>query len=83
MCGRGACSQASQALPHKFELLKSLMNRPDDSADQAAVVPTAKVVCRLYGDIFRSLPLSAEKQPAYSARGSASAPAFICRWSRR
>jgi hypothetical protein len=33
------------------------MNRLDDPADQAAVVHTARVVYRLYGDMFRSLPL--------------------------
>ena len=40
-----------------IELFKGLMNRLDDPADQAAVVHTARVVYRLYGDIFRSLPL--------------------------
>ena len=51
-------SHGSLDLEH-IELLKRLMNRLDDSDDQAAVVHTAKVVYRLYGDIFRSLPLSA------------------------
>ncbi len=37
---------------------EKLMNRLDDPADQAAVVHTAKVVYRLYGDMFRGLPLS-------------------------
>ena len=41
------------------EFFKKLMNRLDDQADKAAVVHTAKVVYRLYGDMFRSLPLSA------------------------
>lgn len=41
-----------------IELFKGLMNRLDDPADQAAVVHTARVVYRLYGDMFRSLPLS-------------------------
>ena len=40
-----------------IELFRGLMNRLDDPADQAAVVHTARVVYRLYGDIFRSLPL--------------------------
>jgi hypothetical protein len=35
------------------------MNRLQDEGDQAAVLHTAKVVYRLYGDMFRSLPLSA------------------------
>ena len=38
---------------------EKLMNRLEDPADKAAVVHTAKVVYRLYGDMFRSLPLSA------------------------
>jgi len=36
------------------------MNRLDND-DKAAVVHTAKVVYRLYGDMFRSLPLSGEE----------------------
>ncbi len=55
-------SHGSLDLEH-IELLKRLMNRLEDSADQAAVVHTAKVVYRLYGDLFRSLPLSTEVQP--------------------
>ncbi|MGV8844249.1 MAG: TenA family transcriptional regulator [Pseudomonas sp.] len=50
-------SHGSLDLEH-IELLKRLMNRLDDTDDQAAVVHTAKVVYRLYGDMFRSLPLS-------------------------
>ena len=38
---------------------EKLMNRLDEPADKAAVVHTAKVVYRLYGDMFRSLPLAA------------------------
>lgn len=51
-------SHGSLDLEH-IELLKGLMNRLESGDDQAAVVHTAKVVYRLYGDIFRSLPLSA------------------------
>jgi len=51
-------SHGSLDLEH-IELFKGLMNRLDDAADQAAVVHTARVVYRLYGDLFRSLPLSA------------------------
>lgn len=40
-----------------IELFKGLMNRLDDPTDQAAVIHTARVVYRLYGDMFRSLPL--------------------------
>ncbi|WP_300657429.1 iron-containing redox enzyme family protein, partial [Pseudomonas sp.] len=53
-------SHGSLDLEH-IELLKSLMNRLDNDADKAAVVHTAKVVYRLYGDVFRSLPLSSEE----------------------
>ena len=50
-------SHGSLDLEH-IELFKGLMNRLDDPRDQAAVVHTARVVYRLYGDMFRSLPLS-------------------------
>jgi pyrroloquinoline quinone (PQQ) biosynthesis protein C len=43
---------------------EKLMNRLDDADDQAAVVHTAKVVYRLYGDMFRSLPLPMENPHA-------------------
>ncbi|MBP7824594.1 TenA family transcriptional regulator [Pseudomonas fluvialis] len=39
-----------------IEFFKGLMNRLDDEHDQAAIVHTARVVYRLYGDMFRSLP---------------------------
>ena len=39
-----------------IEFFKGLMNRLDDEHDQAAIVHTARVVYRLYGDLFRSLP---------------------------
>ena len=44
------------------EFFRKLMDRLDDPADQAAVIHTAKVVYRLYGDMFRSLPLDAAKE---------------------
>ena len=50
-------SHGSLDIEH-VELFKGLMNRLEDPADQAAVVHTARVVYRLYGDMFRSLPLS-------------------------
>jgi hypothetical protein len=52
-------SHGSLDLEH-IELFKGLMNRLGDPSDQAAVVHTARVVYRLYGDMFRSLPLSAK-----------------------
>jgi thiaminase len=51
-------SHGSLDLEH-IELFKGLMNRLDDEADRQAVIHTARVVYRLYGDMFRSLPLSA------------------------
>lgn len=53
-------SHGSLDLEH-IELFKKLMNRLDNDDDKAAVVHTAKVVYRLYGDMFRSLPLSSEE----------------------
>lgn len=37
------------------EFFRKLMNRLDDADDRAAVVHTARVVYRLYGDLFHSL----------------------------
>jgi len=56
-------SHGSLDISH-VEFFKTLMDRLDDPADQAAVVHTARVVYRLYGDLFRSLPLSRESQHA-------------------
>ncbi len=42
-----------------MKFFEDLMNRLENPDDQAAVVHTARVVYRLYGDLFRSLPLSA------------------------
>ena len=39
---------------------KELMNRLDDSADRQAVLHSARMMYRLYGDIFRSLPSGRE-----------------------
>ena len=40
-----------------MKTFESLMNRLDDESDRQAVVRTAQVVFRLYGDMFRTLPL--------------------------
>lgn len=56
-------SHGSLDISH-VEFFRTLMDRLDDPADQAAVVHTARVVYRLYGDLFRSLPLSGESQHA-------------------
>lgn len=39
-----------------IKFFEGLMNRIDDSAEQALIVHAAQVFYRLYGDIFRSLP---------------------------
>jgi len=40
-----------------------LMNRIDDPEDQQAIVHAARMFYRLYGDMFRGLPLTAAKAP--------------------
>ncbi len=54
-------SHGSLDLEH-MKLFEKLMNRLDNADDQAAVVHTARVVYRLYADVFRSLPLTAEEE---------------------
>ena len=51
-------SHGSLDLEH-MDFFATLMNRLDEDDDRAAVVHTARVVYRLYGDIFRDLPLAA------------------------
>lgn len=50
-------SHGSLDLEH-IDFFEKLVNRLDDAHDQAAVVHTARVVYRLYDDMFRSLPLN-------------------------
>jgi pyrroloquinoline quinone (PQQ) biosynthesis protein C len=40
-----------------MEFFQSLMNRLDDDSDRQAVIHVANMMYRLYGDVFRSLPL--------------------------
>ena len=40
-----------------MEFFESLMNRLDDGNDRQAVIHMANMMYRLYGDVFRSLPL--------------------------
>lgn len=47
-------SHGSLDISH-VEFFRKLMNRLDDAGDRAAVVHTARVVYRLYGDLFHSL----------------------------
>ena len=50
-------SHGSLDLEH-MRFFEELMNRLDADEDREAVVHTARVVYRLYGDMFRSLPLA-------------------------
>lgn len=50
-------SHGSLDLEH-MKLFEGLMNQLDHADDQAAVVHTARVVYRLYADLFRNLPLT-------------------------
>ncbi|TWH76220.1 thiaminase [Azomonas agilis] len=50
-------SHGSLDIEH-VSFFKTLMDRLDDPQDQAHVIHVAKVVYRLYGDLFRTLPLS-------------------------
>lgn len=47
-----------------FELL---MDRIDDSRDQTAIVHAARAFFRLYGDVFRGLPLPSAPEPLSEA----------------
>ncbi|MFK8333194.1 TenA family transcriptional regulator [Pseudomonas sp. BJa5] len=47
-----------------MQTYRQLMNKLDDPADQAAVIHAAKVVYRLYTDMFRGLPRHSEVQHA-------------------
>jgi len=49
-------SHGSLDIDH-IKFLESLMNRIDDPNDQQAIVHMANMMYRLYGDVFRSLPL--------------------------
>ncbi|EKE74921.1 AMP-binding protein [Gallaecimonas xiamenensis] len=60
--GKGACrylySHGSLDLEH-IDFFESLMNRIEDKADQDAIIHMANRMYRLYGDMFRSLPMEA------------------------
>jgi len=49
------------------EFFEKLMNRIDDPRDQADIIHCARVMYRLYGDIFRSLPLQAQHEEVGNA----------------
>jgi pyrroloquinoline quinone (PQQ) biosynthesis protein C len=48
-----------------------LMDRIDDAQDQGDIVHAARVFYRLYGEVFRSLPLPGAAQTAQAARAAA------------
>jgi hypothetical protein len=45
-------------------LFSTLMDTLDDEADRLAVIHVARVMYRLYGDLFRALPACAGGVPA-------------------
>ena len=49
-------SHGSLDIDH-MKFYESLMNRMDDNNDQLAIIHMANMMYRLYGDVFRSLPL--------------------------
>ena len=51
-------SHGSLDIEH-IKFYENLMNKLESEEDKQAVIHTARVVYRLYGDMFRSLPLSA------------------------
>lgn len=59
-------SHGSLDLEH-VAFFEKLMNGIDDSDDQAAIIHSANVIYRLYGDIFRSLPRPQATSAEFSA----------------
>jgi pyrroloquinoline quinone (PQQ) biosynthesis protein C len=49
-------SHGSLDISH-MQFFESLMNRLEDESDQQAVIHMANMMYRLYGDVFRSIPL--------------------------
>jgi pyrroloquinoline quinone (PQQ) biosynthesis protein C len=47
-----------------MQFFEKLMNRVDDAADRSAIVHAARVFYKLYGDIFRGLPIAAASEQA-------------------
>ncbi len=41
-----------------MDFFRSLMNRLDNQDDQQAIIHMANMMYRLYGDVFRSIPLN-------------------------
>ncbi len=59
-------SHGSLDISH-VEFFEKLMNRIDDPQDQADIIHCAQVMYRLYGDIFRSLPLQLQHEEVGNA----------------
>ena len=51
------------------DFFKSLMDRIDEETDQQAIIHCANVFYKLYGDIFRALPLEYLEEPKHAAAG--------------
>jgi thiaminase len=51
------------------DFFESLMNRVDDEADQQAIIHCANIFYKLYGDIFRTLPLEYLEESKHAAAG--------------
>lgn len=51
------------------DFFESLMNRIDNEADQQAIIHCANIFYKLYGDIFRTLPLEYLEEPKHAVTG--------------
>jgi len=51
------------------DFFRSLMDRIDNETDQQLIIHCANVFYKLYGDIFRSLPLEYIEEPKHAAAG--------------
>ena len=51
------------------DFFRSLMNRIDDNNDQQAIIHCANVFYKLYGDIFRGLPLEYLEETKHAVAG--------------
>ena len=61
-------SHGSLDLEH-MKFFEQLVNRIDNDADRTAVLHTARVIYRLYAEMFRSLPGAVEEEVRHAAVG--------------
>ena len=61
-------SHGSLDLEH-MKFFETLVNRIDNDTDRDAVLHTAKVIYRLYAEMFRSLPGNVEQEVPHAAFG--------------